>query len=576
MLGQLSLFQKMVVSIVLLLIPVISLYAYSNFVSEQVVREEIESRNLNRLEVSMNRLEADLGQVSQFLVALSIDPETNRLRNVDLLRPYESVELQMGIQKKILLYQQLSNLLVDVSMFLPDGEKSITTMSASPQRPDELALSWKYVDEKHSKDNDRPYFVQHVQFPIQNERQTSGVIIEARIYVESMRKHLSELNSSDGGYAILYHHSFNSIKPRGAQHNDVNDLFHNGFDFPKEMKSIGTERFQDGDINYALTYIESPSLEWTLVDFVPVEKVLKPIATTRTWFYLSVSLLLCLGVAAAWLLYTQIHRPVDRIKDSILAFKKGNYGVRMEVLDQKEFAIAMNGFNDMAEQIQTLIEQVFEEKIRSQDATLKLLQAQIDPHFLYNCLFYIKNMAKVRNTDAVEAMALHLGDYFRYRTKVEQAETTITEELELVDNFLAIHALRKRHLKYSITVAEELNDCSIPRLLVQPIVENAVVHAIEEIVGIGIIRITGENKGGYCRISVEDNGGKLGSAEIEQMVEALEQEEVLTENYGMRNVHQRLRKRYGGRSGLRLSLSSLGGLQVDILWEEMNSNERRR
>ncbi|WP_054710301.1 hypothetical protein [Bacillus sp. JCM 19041] len=108
MLAQLSLFQKMVVSIVLLLIPVITLYAYSNYVSEQVVREEIESRNLNRLEVSMNRLEADLGQVSQFLVALSIDPETSRLRNVDLLRPYEAVELQMGIQKKILLYQQLS------------------------------------------------------------------------------------------------------------------------------------------------------------------------------------------------------------------------------------------------------------------------------------------------------------------------------------------------------------------------------------------------------------------------------------------------------------------------------------
>ncbi|WP_054710298.1 histidine kinase [Bacillus sp. JCM 19041] len=457
-------------------------------------------------------------------------------------------------------------------MFLPDGERSITTMSSSPERPDELALSWMYVDEKNSKDNERPYFVQHVQFPIQNERQTSGVIIEARIYVESMRKHLSELKSSDGGYAILYHHSFDSIKPLGAQDND---LFHNGFVFPEEMESIGIEQFQDGDTNYALTYIESPSLKWTLVDFVPVEKVLKPIATTRTWFYLSVSLLLCLGVASAWLLYTQIHRPVDRIKDSILAFKKGNYGVRMEVLDQKEFAIAMNGFNDMAEQIQTLIEQVFEEKIRSQDATLKLLQAQIDPHFLYNCLFYIKNMAKVRNTDAVEAMALHLGDYFRYRTKVEQAETTISEELELVDNFLAIHALRKRLLEYSISVAEELKDWSIPRLLVQPIVENAIVHAIEEIDGIGTIRITGENKGGYCRISVEDNGGKLGQTEIDHMVEALEQEEVLTENYGMRNVHQRLRKRYGGRSGLRLSLSSLGGLQVDILWEEMNSYERR-
>ncbi|GAF11870.1 two-component sensor histidine kinase [Bacillus sp. JCM 19046] len=568
---QISLFHKMVISIILLLVPVALLYTYSNYVSEQVVRDEIDTRNLNRLEVSMNRLEADLWQVSQFLVALSIDPDTSRLRNIDFLSPYESIELQGNVQQKMLLYQQLSTVLVDVTMFLPDGDRRLSTMVSSPDRPDTLSSSWTYIKSENGNDSDRPYFVQHVQFPIHAETSENAVIIEARLYTEAIQEHLNDLESSEGGYAILYNSSFEPIQPTGMS---VDPFLEDGFSLNSDEEYRGTYRLEIDQKDYTVTYIESPSLGWTLVDFVPLEEVLSPLSTTRTWFYITGIVLLCLGVAAAWLLYTQIHRPIDRIKDAILQFKKGDYGTRMSVPEQKEFAIAMSGFNEMADQIQTLIEEVYEEKIRSQQASLKLLQAQIDPHFLYNCLFYIKNMAKVKNTDAVEAMSLHLGDYFRYRTKVEHEETTIEEEIQLVNNFLAIHALRKRHLRYSIDVPEDLLTRKIPRLLLQPIVENAIVHAIDHVDGVGKITITGEMVGNYCKLTVENNGERLSGQQLEEMRENLDSEEVLSESYGMRNVHQRLRKRFSGKSGLLISHSDLGGLRADIIWE-FNETERR-
>lgn len=134
--------------------------------------------------------------------------------------------------------------------------------------------------------------------------------------------------------------------------------------------------------------------------------------------------------------------------------------------------------------------------------------------------------------------------------------------------FLAIHALRKRRLHYDIAVPDEMKTITIPRLIIQPIVENAIVHAIENIEGDGYIQITGEISGdNICRLTVENNGPKLGVGKINQLQRMLE-EDVLSESYGMRNVHQRLRQTFAGRSGLVLSESELGGLKVEILFEQ--------
>ncbi|MBG9784829.1 cache domain-containing sensor histidine kinase [Shouchella lehensis] len=562
MFKQKSLFYKMVVSIMLLLVPVVIVYTYSNIVSERVVREEIDTRNMNRLDVSMNRLEADLWQVSQFLVALSIDSDTNRLRNIDLLSPYDSIELQGDIQEKLLLYQQLSTFLVDVTIFFPDGERQLSTMMKSPERPETLSPSWTYIADGKGNDSDRPYFVQHVKDSITHHNENQAVIVEARIYIEAFQHHLNDLALANDGYSFLYHPHHELIKPVGTNHEFPLDY---NFSLQLNNEERGTERFTLGQDDYTLSYISSTSLDWVLVDLVPLEDVLSPIATTRTWFYATGLVLLLLGVAAAWLLNTQLLQPIGTLKDAILHFKRGHYYTRMAVPDQKEFAIAMSGFNDMADQIQTLIEEVYEEKIRSQQATLKLLQAQIDPHFLYNCLFYIKNMAKINNTDAVEAMALHLGDYFRYRTEVEKEETTVEEELKLVNNFLAIHSLRKRDLSYSMNLPDELLKQPIPRLLIQPIVENAIVHGIADVEERAEIRIDGVVLEEGWQISVKDNGQAVSAETVTRIHKLLESQEEATNHYGLRNVHQRMRNRFGAKSGVVVNYSKLGGLNVTLL-----------
>lgn len=230
----------------------------------------------------------------------------------------------------------------------------------------------------------------------------------------------------------------------------------------------------------------------------------------------------------------------------------------------------------MAEQIQELIEKVYEERIRSREATLKHLQSQINPHFLYNCLFYIKNMTQLGNREAVIAMSLSLGDYYRYITRGENDMTTVEEEIRLLDHYLSIQQMRTNRLTYEIAVPQQLMQLHIPRLLIQPIVENAVIHGIEPMEGSGHVVVTGmavpEHIEGrkYTRYSlfVDNDGVTLTTEEIAELEREIHEpmgEEIGT---GTWNVHQRLVTRYGLSSGLHFGAIPYGGLSVEIRWFE--------
>lgn len=330
----------------------------------------------------------------------------------------------------------------------------------------------------------------------------------------------------------------------------------------------GTLNIRLNNQEYLVSYVKSTALDWVLVDYVPLEEVLAPINFSRYLFYSSICLILLLSFLAALLLYRQVHLPIRKLVTSITRFKKGNYATRIHSSKTDEFHFLMVSFNLMASQIQQLIEEVYEEKIRLQEATLKQLQAQINPHFLYNCLFYIKNMAKTKNTQAIEAMSLHLGHYYRYMTRTESVEVSVGEELQLVRNYLDIHVLRKRTLSYDIDVDSALLKKKVPRLLLQPIVENAIIHGIEPEGISGAIRITGASQQRLNRIIVEDNGGGLGEEELVALRQRLEEPMREQGGCGIWNVHQRLRYQFEQGSGLFIERSDLGGLRFELIWSD--------
>jgi two-component system sensor histidine kinase YesM len=292
--------------------------------------------------------------------------------------------------------------------------------------------------------------------------------------------------------------------------------------------------------------------------------------------YAVACLLLVFGVIASYYLYRNLQVPIQELVRHVRRIERGDYSSRISMKGGSEFSFLFFRFNEMAETVQNLLERVYEEQIRSREAMLKQLQSQINPHFLYNCLFYIKNMARLGDEESVVAMALNLGEYFRYTTRMNKETALFQEELDVVVNYLEIQNLRMKRIAYQIEVPEPIRMLVIPRLMLQPIVENAVIHGIEPIDGKGEIRIRGEVHEGEYRVVVEDNGVGLDDDQLSQLQIRLElPEEEVSASYGLWNVNQRLKLMFAPGSGLLVSRSPLGGLAVTVVMKLEKEESRR-
>jgi two-component system sensor histidine kinase YesM len=273
---------------------------------------------------------------------------------------------------------------------------------------------------------------------------------------------------------------------------------------------------------------------------------------------------------ASFLLYRNVQIPIRKLLGSVQRIKRGDFSARIEYHAKNEFDFLFLRFNEMAEQIQLLIENVYTEKIHSREATLKQLQSQINPHFLYNSLFFIINSAMLDDKESVVEMSENLAAFYRYTTRLENQLVTIREELEMVNHYLTIQNLRMQRLESMIDIPDKMMELRVPRLILQPLVENAIIHGIERKVEGGIIRITGEQDNQSNRIIIEDDGIGMNLEEIKRLQNKLDlpmSEEI---GCGTWNVHQRLFYQFGEGSGLVFHHVPSGGIRVIITW---NRNE---
>jgi two-component system, sensor histidine kinase YesM len=190
------------------------------------------------------------------------------------------------------------------------------------------------------------------------------------------------------------------------------------------------------------------------------------------------------------------------------------------------------------------------------------LQSQIDPHFLYNCLGFIANMTKLRNEEAVLAMAYNLSDYYRYTTRLEKKVTTLREELKLVTHYLQIQNLRMNQLRYEIDIPDKMLDLQVPLLILQPIVENSIIHGIQKKIGAGTILITGKCGEHNTTITVDDDGPGLEEVQRQQLRHKIRESLDDEAGCGMWNVHKRLTYFFAEGAGLDFEASQLGGLKT--------------
>ena len=263
----------------------------------------------------------------------------------------------------------------------------------------------------------------------------------------------------------------------------------------------------------------------------------------------------------AYFFSRSIARPIDSLARSMHKVETGNLETRVAESDIWEISQLERSFNTMVKQITTLMDLTREEEAKLQEAERKALEAQLNPHFLYNTLNTVKAIAKLHHEEDILLITTKLGKLLRNAIDNRDAETSLQESFALVDSYLTIQKIRfGAKLNTVVELEDSIATTKTPKLIIQPLVENALIHGLEPKIGNWRLTIKAYRDLSDIVISVADNG--IGFPDHLQYDTLFEPES--HNHVGLYNIHRRLKLRYGDGAGLVIDSAKDEGTIVTI------------
>jgi two-component system sensor histidine kinase YesM len=274
-------------------------------------------------------------------------------------------------------------------------------------------------------------------------------------------------------------------------------------------------------------------------------------------------LVLVIGALLSSRLAQSIVGPVIRLADYADEAGKGNFDLPVPVHSGDEIGFLAERFGVMNHNIKELTTGIYNEQTQKKEYELKMLQAQINPHFLYNCLDNISSLITDQKNETATAMVSHLGRYYRAILSKGRNIITIREELELIRAYLEIQLIRIPDLfTYEITVDEDILDFKILKMILQPIVENSVIHGFAGFKNSGRIKIEGTLENQTVCILISDNGKGIPEGSHSSIFAPAPT--AIPKHFGLKNIQERIRLKHGEKYGISIKSEQGQGTQIEV------------
>lgn len=287
--------------------------------------------------------------------------------------------------------------------------------------------------------------------------------------------------------------------------------------------------------------------------------------TSALWGLLS----LCVALSISILLAYRITKPIKNLDARMKEVEKGDFNIRMDLNGPHEIGKLVRTFNLMIEKIKMLMSQIVREQEMKRVSEIKALQAQIQPHFLYNTLDSIIWMAEMGKMESVVTMTSALSKLLRSSISKGEELIPIQVELEHIENYLTIQAHRYRNkFTYSIEVDPALLSNKILRIILQPLVENAIYHGIKQKAELGHIQITGKKIDGIIELKVIDDGVGMEPEKVKRML-SMSRLTPEGKGVGLQNVNHRIQLYFGESYGLEFDSEPEEGTVVTVRIPEL-------
>lgn len=334
------------------------------------------------------------------------------------------------------------------------------------------------------------------------------------------------------------------------------------------------EHVENRDMIVSYSHLEN--LDWTILSITPASEINADQINLNRIVIVLLAICMAVALAAAFLLSHSISSPILKLVHSMKNMRGDNFEIKIQYYKKDEFGYLIQQYKQMMRRIRELIDKLYISEVNKQkaellykdaqlhekDAQLKALQSQINPHFLYNTLDSINLYAIKYNVPQISNMINALANFFRYGLSQGRNIITVEEEIRHTESYLEIQNMRLNgKICYTIDIPRDIRKARIVKLLLQPLVENAILHGLPNQKGQWKIQITGERTGDKILLSVKDNG--LGG-DADKLNQMLQNPEPQSSSFAILNVCERLRIAYGEFGSLKYFMNSDGGITAQI------------
>ncbi|HYE82148.1 MAG TPA: histidine kinase [Clostridia bacterium] len=318
------------------------------------------------------------------------------------------------------------------------------------------------------------------------------------------------------------------------------------------------------DIDYLYIYSVDAAKGWLLLSMTPTSIVNRTAVETRNLTILMIVIAMIIAMAAIYMLITTLLKPLKTLAVQMEKAGSGDFGATIDIDSSAEIKHLETTFNSMLLKIDELIEKNYISELKEKTARLKALEAQINPHFLYNTLQMISTQAIVNNQKDISNMVLALSSMLRYSITDDDI-VPLSSEIRHVKAYLTLQKARfDERLSYSLDVENNMEDLLLPKISIMTLVENSIKHGMETTLDKIEINVNVMLRQGFLVITVKDSGVGMGLEKLEHVIKQISAEDEHSQSIGLSNLAGRLRILYGNSAALEIESSEAAGTSVEM------------
>lgn len=280
---------------------------------------------------------------------------------------------------------------------------------------------------------------------------------------------------------------------------------------------------------------------------------------------IAASLILLVMAVVQVIIDRSISGPIEKLVENTQRLSEGDFDARVESQNENEITVLNESFNHMVGKLQQLMARLQEDTRAREQLELRLMQEQINPHFLYNTLEIIVWLAESSAKEEVIRVVQSLSRFFRVVLSQGRAMITVREELDCIQSYLYIQHIRYMDIMtYEIESDDQAQDCMIQKLTLQPLIENALYHGIERKRGGGTIRVHVKRRRDVLNVTVSDTGCGMDNEQLALLRQSIKNKQPLGKGFGLSNIQKRVQLAYGAAYGLSVESAYGEGTQITL------------